>query len=130
MRVNLIGGRNEGLPINHPAVIVIDITDRADKNDIKVAMTYDQDTDTFAYDEDKKEIVEVASETAQLDRMEANLDYLVMMQQEEVMDWYNKIKRYYELKLWDKKMVGDAVTKGKITQEQYAEIVEVSQNGE
>lgn len=48
------------------------------------------------------------------------------------MDWYNKIKRYYELKLWDSKMVQDAVTKGKITQEQCIEIMkdEVSQNGE
>ena len=80
MRVNLIGGRNEGLPINHPAVIVIDITDRADKNDIKVAMTYDQETDTFVYIEDEKEITEALSEATQLDRMEANLDYLVMMQ--------------------------------------------------
>ena len=46
------------------------------------------------------------------------------------MDWYNKIKRYYELKLWDEKMVQDAVTKGKITQEQFDKIVnaEVSQN--
>lgn len=48
------------------------------------------------------------------------------------MDWYNKIKRYYELKLWDSKMVQDAVLKGKITQEQYTEIVNegVSQYGE
>lgn len=132
MKVNLIGGRNEGLPINHPAVIVVDITDRADKDAIKVAMTYDPITDAFAYIEDKIGIAEVTPEATQLDRMEANLDYLVMMQQEVIMDWYNKIKRYYELKLWDSKMVQDAVLKGKITQEQCIEIMkdEVSQNGE
>ncbi|WP_276934065.1 XkdX family protein [Dielma fastidiosa] len=46
------------------------------------------------------------------------------------MNWYEKIKKYYSLKLWDRKMVGDAVTKGVITQEQFDMIVntEVSQN--
>lgn len=80
MKVNLIGGRNEGLPINHPAVIVVDITDRADKEEIKVAMTYDPIADVFAYIEDKIEVAEVTPETTQMDRIEANLDYLVMMQ--------------------------------------------------
>ena len=80
MKVNLIGGRKEGLPINHPAVIVVDITDRADKDEIRVSMSYDIGTDTFAYIEDKTEVVEVTPESTQLDRMEANLDYLVMMQ--------------------------------------------------
>lgn len=46
------------------------------------------------------------------------------------MNWYEKIKKYYALKLWNKKMVEDAVTKGVITQEQFEEIInaEVSQN--
>lgn len=80
MRVNLIGGRNEGLPINHPAVIIVDITDRADKDEIKVSMSYDIETDTFAYIEDKIEVAEVTVEATQTDRIEANIDYLVMMQ--------------------------------------------------
>lgn len=80
MRVNLIGGRNEGLPINHPAVIVVDITDRADKDEIKVSMSYDIETDKFAYIEDKIEVAEVTPEATQVDRIEANLDYLIMMQ--------------------------------------------------
>ncbi len=82
MRVNLIGGRNEGLPINHPAVIVIDITDRADKNNIKVAMTYDPVTDVFAYE--KTEIVELPTEATQLDRIEA----AIVKSKEEVIDEY------------------------------------------
>lgn len=80
MKVNLIGGRNEGLPINHPAVIVVDITDRADKEEIKIAMTYDPIVDAFAYATDKIEIIEVKAESTQMDRIEANIDYLVMMQ--------------------------------------------------
>lgn len=80
MKVNLIGGRNEGLPINHPAVIIVDITDRADKDEIKVSMSYDIETDTFAYIEDKIWIAEATPEATQMDRIEANLDYLVMMQ--------------------------------------------------
>lgn len=32
------------------------------------------------------------------------------------------IKRYYDLGLWTKKMVGDGVYAGKITAEQYKEI--------
>lgn len=38
------------------------------------------------------------------------------------MDWFNKIKYYYDLGLWTDKMVQDAVNKGKITAEQAAEI--------
>ena len=38
------------------------------------------------------------------------------------MNWFKLIKGYYP-KFWDKKMVGDAVVMGKITEEQYKEIV-------
>ena len=36
---------------------------------------------------------------------------------------FNKIKMWYEAGLWTKAMVRNAVVKGKITAEQYAEIV-------
>lgn len=36
---------------------------------------------------------------------------------------YNKVKRYYDEGLWNKKQVRDAVTKGWITAEEYAIIV-------
>ena len=36
---------------------------------------------------------------------------------------FEKIKRYYEEGLWTKEMVRNAVKKGKITIEQYEEIV-------
>ena len=35
---------------------------------------------------------------------------------------FEKINDYYDNKLWNKGMVWDAVSKGKITEEQYAEI--------
>ncbi|MED4455889.1 XkdX family protein [Metabacillus fastidiosus] len=38
------------------------------------------------------------------------------------MDWFACIKRYYP-KYWTKSMVGDAVVCGKITEEQYEEII-------
>lgn len=38
------------------------------------------------------------------------------------MDWFNLIKGYYNDNLWNKAQVWDAVSKGKITQEQYSEI--------
>ena len=38
MKVNLIGGKNEGLPITHPSVMMIDITEREDRDSIKVSM--------------------------------------------------------------------------------------------
>lgn len=80
MRVNLIGGKNEGLPIIHPAVIVIDITDRTDRDEIKVSMKYDVEADTFSYVDVETSTESMAEiEPTQLDRMEANLDYLVMM---------------------------------------------------
>ncbi len=36
---------------------------------------------------------------------------------------YEQIKRFYDLKLWTKSMVKNAVEKGVLTQEQYREIV-------
>lgn len=36
---------------------------------------------------------------------------------------YEQIKRFYDLKLWTKAMVKNAVEKGVLTQEQYREIV-------
>ena len=38
------------------------------------------------------------------------------------MEWFEKIKLYYETGLWDINRVKDAVVKGKITAEQYEEI--------
>ena len=37
-------------------------------------------------------------------------------------NWFEKIKKYFNAGLWTKKMVGNAVVKGKITAEQYKEI--------
>jgi uncharacterized XkdX family phage protein len=39
------------------------------------------------------------------------------------MNWYEKIKYYYELGLWNITMVRNAVLKEKITPEQYKEII-------
>jgi len=39
-----------------------------------------------------------------------------------MMEWFEKIKLYYETGLWDINRVKDAVVKGKITAEQYEEI--------
>ncbi len=38
------------------------------------------------------------------------------------MDWFEKIKIYYEMGLWDIERVKNAVIKGKITKCQYKEI--------
>ena len=38
------------------------------------------------------------------------------------MDWYAKIKSFYDRKLWSAEQVKIAVEKEKITQEQYKEI--------
>ena len=38
------------------------------------------------------------------------------------MDWFEKIKLYYEAGLWDIERVKNAVEKGKITAEQFKEI--------
>lgn len=38
------------------------------------------------------------------------------------MNWFEKIKKYYEKSLWTKEMVRNGVVKGKITAEQYREI--------
>ena len=40
------------------------------------------------------------------------------------MDWFEKIKIYYEMGLWDIERVKNAMTKGKITAEQFKEITE------
>ena len=37
-------------------------------------------------------------------------------------NWFDRIKKYYGAGLWTEKMVGNAVTKKKITAEQYKEI--------
>ena len=36
--------------------------------------------------------------------------------------WCAKIKKFYEIGLWNDEMVGNAVIKGKITPEEYEEI--------
>lgn len=36
--------------------------------------------------------------------------------------FYEKVKDYFDKKLWNKKRVADAVKKGKITAEEYKEI--------
>lgn len=38
------------------------------------------------------------------------------------MNWFEKIKKYYDASLWTGKMVGNAVAKKKITAEQYKKI--------
>jgi uncharacterized XkdX family phage protein len=38
------------------------------------------------------------------------------------MDWYEKIKGYYDIGLWDIERVKNAVGKGKITAAQYKDI--------
>ena len=38
------------------------------------------------------------------------------------MDWFEKIKFYYEMGFWDIERVKNAVIKGKITAEQFKEI--------
>ena len=40
-----------------------------------------------------------------------------------MINWYENIKKFYNRKLWTKSMVGDAVYLGKITEEEYFEIV-------
>ena len=48
--VNLIGGTDLGLPVeNHNLVYCIDITDRADKDNIELYMVYNSETDTFSF---------------------------------------------------------------------------------
>lgn len=39
-----------------------------------------------------------------------------------MVNWFDRIKKYYDADLWSKKMVGNAVVKGKITAEQYKKI--------
>lgn len=38
------------------------------------------------------------------------------------MDWYERIKTYYEMNLWNIERVKNAVVKGKITEAQFKEI--------
>lgn len=40
------------------------------------------------------------------------------------MNWFDKIKSYYERNLWTKEQVKVAVEKGKITEEEYKEITD------
>mgnify|MGYP001282453704 CR=1 FL=1 len=40
------------------------------------------------------------------------------------MDWFERIKMYYEMGFWDINRVKDAVKMGKITAEQFKEITE------
>lgn len=49
---------------------------------------------------------------------------------------YNTVKKYYDKGLWSERMVGDAVEKGWITADEFAEIIgkpyeaeEVNENG-
>ena len=52
--VNLIGGAELGLPVeNHNLVYCIDITDRADKNEIELYMVYNAETDTFSFPQEE-----------------------------------------------------------------------------
>lgn len=39
------------------------------------------------------------------------------------MTWVDRIKKYYDSGLWTEKMVMNAVDKGKITEDEYKEIV-------
>ena len=43
-------------------------------------------------------------------------------------NWFEKIKKYYNAGFWTKKMVGNAVVKGKITAEQYKKITDEDYN--
>ena len=38
------------------------------------------------------------------------------------MKWVEKVQRFYDRGLWNKKMVADAVVKGKITPEEFEQI--------
>lgn len=40
------------------------------------------------------------------------------------MNWFESIKKWYKTGLWTDEMVLNAVTKGKITEEQKSEIIE------
>jgi hypothetical protein len=73
MRVNLIGGAAEGLPIEHPEVICIDISGRSD---VALNMKYDSDTGTFY----KEPTHEPSPETPTIeDRMAAVEEALLMI---------------------------------------------------
>lgn len=39
------------------------------------------------------------------------------------MDWYKSIQRWHQMKIWSKEMVADAVVAGKITADQYKQII-------
>lgn len=43
-------------------------------------------------------------------------------------NWFEKIKYYYDNALWDESRVARAVELGKITQEEYTEIVSVEED--
>lgn len=48
MRVNLIGGNEEGLPIEHPLVICVDIGKRTD---VELYMKYNEKTGEFYHEQ-------------------------------------------------------------------------------
>lgn len=48
MRVNLIGGSEEGLPVEHPLVVCVNIGDRTD---VEVYMKYNEETGEFYWEE-------------------------------------------------------------------------------
>lgn len=48
MMVDLIGGEEVGLPINHPSIICMDLANRADT--VEVGMYYNPTLDTFSYE--------------------------------------------------------------------------------
>lgn len=62
MIVNLIGGKEVGLPLEHPMVICIDISEHPQRNELKVGMSYDVNTDIFC-DAPLKKNDEAAPET-------------------------------------------------------------------
>lgn len=57
-------------------------------------------------------------------RNRADIDYIGMMSGGAVMDWFEKIKTYYGMGLWDIDRVKNAVTMGKITGTQFSDITD------
>lgn len=71
------------------------------------------------------ELPEPEETATQLDLIEAQVTYTAMMTDTllEVQQMFERIKKWYKLGIWSKSMVANAVSKGKLTEEQYAEIV-------
>ncbi|MBR0596971.1 hypothetical protein [Sinanaerobacter chloroacetimidivorans] len=72
MRVNLIGDSDKGLPIEHPAVICVDIGDRTD---VKLGMKYDKEKGLF-YEEVPEVITPPEAEPATEDYL-IDLDFRI-----------------------------------------------------